>query len=95
MFVDRDVKVGFDAADEFSNCHNGEVLDWSLKITGTDDGTTRREKTAVLTRRHKSKKPSTERIIHTNVLNRSKRRQSGRELRHETILLECLHLNDT
>ena len=67
------VKVGFDAAGEFSDCYNGEVLDWSLKIAGTDDETTRVEKNAVLTRRHKSKKPSTERIIHTNVLNRSKR----------------------
>ena len=55
--------------------YSGEVLDWSLKITGTDDKTTRKEKTAVLTRRHKSEKPSTERIIHTNVLNRSKRNQ--------------------
>ena len=69
-----DVKVGFDAAGEFSD-YNGEVLDWSLKVTGTDDETTRIEKTAVLTRRHNSKKPSTERIIHTNVLNRSKRNQ--------------------
>ena len=70
-----ELKVGFDAAGEFSDCHNGEVLDWSLKITGTDDKTTRIEKTAVLTRRHKSGKPSTERIIHTNVFNRSKRNQ--------------------
>ena len=45
------------------------------KITGTDDKTTRIEKTAMRTRRHKSKKLSTERIIHTNVLNRSKRNQ--------------------
>ena len=70
-----DVKVGFDAAGEFSDYCNGEVLDWSLEITGTDDGTTRIEKTAVLTRGHKSKKLSTERIIHTNVLNRSTRHQ--------------------
>ena len=69
------MKVGFDAASEFSDYYNGEVLDWSLKITGIDDETTRIEKTAVLTRRHKSKKPSTERIIHTNVLNGSKRNQ--------------------
>ena len=33
------------------------------------------EKTGVLTRRHKSDKPSTEGIIHTNVFNRSKRNQ--------------------
>ena len=75
MFVDPTSKVGFDAASEFSDYHNGEVLDWSLKITGTDDETTRIEKTAVLTRRHKSEKPSTEGIIHTNVFNRSKRNQ--------------------
>ena len=64
-----------------------EVLDWSLKISGTDDKTTRIEETAVLTRRHKSKKLSTDRIIHTNVLNRSKRNQvrSGIETRDHTI----------
>ena len=71
-YVSRpDVKVCFDAAGEVSDYYNGEVLDWSLRITGTDDDTTRIEKTAVLTRRHKSEKPSAERIIHTNVLNRS------------------------
>ena len=69
-----DVRMGFDAAGELSDYYNGEVLDWSLKITRTDDETTRIEKTAVLTRRHKSKKPSTERL-QTNVLNRSKRNQ--------------------
>ena len=38
--VDRpDVKVGFHATGEFSDYYNGEVLDWSLKITGTDDET--------------------------------------------------------
>ena len=69
-----DVKVGFDAAG-------------SPRITGTDDETTRIEKTAVLARRHKSKKPSTERIIHTNVLNRSKRNQvrSRIETRDNTV----------
>ena len=71
-----DVKVGFDAAGEVSDYCNGEVLDWSLEITGTDDETTRIEKTAVLTRRHKSEKLSTERIIHTSVLNRSKTRDN-------------------
>ena len=82
-----DVKVGFDADGEFSDYCNGEVLDWSLKITGTDDETTRIDKTAVLTRRHKSKKPSTERIIHTNVFNRSKRNQvrSRTETRGDTV----------
>ena len=54
-----DVKAFLDAASEFRDYCNGEVLDWSLKITGTDDET-RIEKTAVLTLRHKSKKPSTE-----------------------------------
>ena len=68
-----DVKVGCDAVGEFSDYYNGEVLDWSLKITGTDDKTTRTEKTAMLTRRYKFKKPSTERITHTYVLDRSKR----------------------
>ena len=70
-----DVKVGFDAAGEFSDYCNGEESEnlW------TDDETTRIEKTAVLTRRQKSKEPSTERIIHTNVLNRSKRNQ-GRSI---------------
>ena len=75
-YVSRpDVKVGYDAAGEFGDYYNGEVLDWSLKITGTNNETTRIEKTAVPTRRHRSKKPSTERVIHTNVLNRSKRNQ--------------------
>ena len=64
-----DVKVGFDAAGEFRDHYNGEVLDWSLKITGTNNETTRIEKTGVPTRRQKSKKP------HTNVFNRSKRIQ--------------------
>ena len=59
-----ELKVGFDAAGEFSDYYNVEVLDWSLKITGTDDKTTQIEKTAVLTRRHNSEKPSPERIIH-------------------------------
>ena len=71
----RDVKVGFDAAGEFLDHYNGEVLDWSLKITGTNNETTRIKKTEVPTRRHKSKKPSTERVIRTNVFNRSKRNQ--------------------
>ena len=31
-----DVKVGFDAAVQFRDHYNGEVLDWSLKITGTN-----------------------------------------------------------
>ena len=70
-----DVTVGFDVAGEFRDHYNGEVLDWSLKITGTNNETTRIEKSGVPTRRHKSKKPSTERVIHTNVLNRSKRYQ--------------------
>ena len=70
-----DVKVVFDAAGEFRNHHNGEVLDWDLKITGPNNETTRIEKSGVPTRRHKSKKPSTERVIHTNVFNRSKRNQ--------------------
>ena len=70
-----DVKVGFDAAGEFRDHYNGEVLDWSLKITGTNNETTRIEKTGVPTRRQKSKKPLTERVIHTNVFNRSKRIQ--------------------
>ena len=35
-----DVRVGFDAAGEFGDYYNGEVLDWSLKNTGTDDETT-------------------------------------------------------
>ena len=54
-----DVKVVFDAAGEFRDHYNGEVLDWSLKITGTNNETTRIEKTGVPTRRHESKKPST------------------------------------
>ena len=85
-----DVKVGFDAAGEFSDYCNDEVLDRSLKITGTDDETTRIEKTAVLTRRHKSQKPSTERIIHTGVFNRSKRNQvrSRIETRDNTVAPE-------
>ena len=70
-----DVKVVFDAAGEFRDHYNGEVLDWSLKITGTDNETTRIEKSGVPIRRRKSKKPSTERVIHTNVFNRSKRNQ--------------------
>ena len=36
-----DVKVGFDAAGEFSDYCSGEVLGGSLKTTGTDDETTR------------------------------------------------------
>ena len=75
MFCQSDVKVVFDVAGEFRDHYNGEVLDWSLKITGTDNETTRIEKTGEPTRRHKSKKPSTERVIHTNVFNRSKRSQ--------------------
>ena len=47
----------------------------SLKITGTNNETTRIVKTGVPTRRHKSKKPWTERVIHTKVFNRSKRNQ--------------------
>ena len=61
-----DVKV---AAREFRDHYNGEVLDWSLKITGTNHETARMEKTGGPTRRHKSKKQSTERD--TNVFNRS------------------------
>ena len=41
------VKVFFDAAGEFRDHYNGEVLDWSLKITGTDNETTRTEKSGV------------------------------------------------
>ena len=67
-----DVRVYFDAAGEFRDHYKGEVLDRSLKIIGTNDETTRIEKTAVPTRRHKSKKPSTEKVIHTNVFKRSK-----------------------
>ena len=44
-----DVKVGFDAAGEFRDHYNGEVPDWSLKITGTNNETTRIEKTGVPT----------------------------------------------
>ena len=73
-----DVKVFSDAAGEFRDHYNGEVLDWSLEITGTNNETTRIGKTGVPMRRHKSKKPSTERVIHTDVFNRSKRNQSGR-----------------
>ena len=67
--------VFFDAAGEFRDHYNGEVLDWSLEITGTNNETTRIGKTGVPMRRHKSKKPSTERVIHTDVFNRSKRNQ--------------------
>ena len=70
-----DLKVVFDTAGEFRDHYNGEVLDWSLKITGTDNETTRIEKSGVPTRRRKSKKPLTQRVIHTNVFNRSKRNQ--------------------
>ena len=56
-----DVKVVFDGAGEFRAHYNGETLDWSLKITNNE--TTRREKTGVPTRRHKSKKSVTERVI--------------------------------
>ena len=45
------MKVSFDAAGEFGDHYNGEVLGWSLKITGIDDETTRIEKTAALSRR--------------------------------------------
>ena len=55
-----DVKVVFNDAGEFRDHFNGEVLNWSLKINGTNKETTRIEKTGVPTRRHKSKKPSTE-----------------------------------
>ena len=68
-----DVNVGFDAAGDFRNHYNGGVLDWSLKINRTNNETTRVGKSGVPTRRRKSKKPSTERVIHTNVFNRSKR----------------------
>ena len=88
-----ELKVGFDAAGEFSDCYNGEVLDWSLKTTGTDDKTTRTEKTAVLTRRYKSKKLSTERITRTCSTDPRETR-SGRELRHETTLLECASMQN-
>ena len=60
---------------QVSDHYNGEVLDWSLKITGTNNEITRIEKSRVPTRRHKSKKPSKERVIHTNVFNRTKRNQ--------------------
>ena len=39
-----DVKVVFDAAAEFRDHNNGEVLDWSLKIIGVNSETTRMEK---------------------------------------------------
>ena len=55
-----DVKVVFDEAGEFRDHFNGEVLNWSLKINGTNKETTRIEKTGVPTRRHKSKKPWTQ-----------------------------------
>ena len=70
-----DVKVVFDTAGELRGHHNGEVLDWSLKVTGTDNETTQIEKSGVPIRRRKSKKPSTQRVIHTNVFNKSKRNQ--------------------
>ena len=70
-----DVKVGFDTAGEFYDHHNGDVLDWSQKITGTDNETTRTEKSGVPIRGCKSKKPSTARVIHTNAFNRSQRNQ--------------------
>ena len=69
------MKVCFDTAGEFRDHYNGEVLDWSLKVAGTDNETTRIEKSGVPTRRRKSEKPSTEKVIHTNVFNRSKRNQ--------------------
>ena len=44
-FVCRpDVKVVFGTAGEFRDRYNGEILDWSLKITGTDNETTLTEK---------------------------------------------------
>ena len=70
-----DVKVVFDADGEFRDHYNGEVLQWSLKVTGTNNETTRTEKFGVPTRGHKSKKPSTQRVTRTNVFNRSKRNQ--------------------
>ena len=46
-----DVKVVFDAAGAFRDHHNGEVLDWSLKVAGTDNETTQIEKSGVAIRR--------------------------------------------
>ena len=73
--VQPDVKVVFDGAGEFRAHYNGEALDWILKITGTNNETTRIEKTGVPTRKHKSKKSVTERVIHPKVFNKSKRNQ--------------------
>ena len=41
------VRVVFDTASELRDHYNGEGLDWSLKITGTDNETTRIEKSGV------------------------------------------------
>ena len=64
---ENDVKVVVDAAGEFRDHYNGEVLDWNLKITGTDNDTTWIDKSGVPTRRQKSKKPSTEGHLHERV----------------------------
>ena len=90
-----DVKVGFDAAGEVSDYHTGEVLDWSLKNTETDDETTRIEKTAVLSRRQVQETIGREDHPHERAQQIQEKTRSGRELRHETTPLECLHLNAT